>query len=54
MREKQIRYVKETWQDGYERKRWKKPLLIAFGCFIGALVSLFAVALVQEFVFGSQ
>jgi hypothetical protein len=54
MREKQIRYVKETWQDGYERKRWKKPLLIAFGCFIGAFVALFVVALVQEFLFGSQ
>jgi hypothetical protein len=51
---KQIRYVKETWQDGYERKRWKKPLLIAFGCFIGAFFALFVVALMQEFVFGSQ
>jgi len=51
---KQIKYVKETWQNSYERKRWKKPLLIAFGCLIGMFVALFVVALAQEFFFGSQ
>ena len=51
---KQIKYVKETWQDSYERKRWKKPLLIAFGCSIGMFVALFVVAVIQEYLFGSQ
>lgn len=51
---KQIRYVKETYRGGYDRKPWRKPLLIAFGCLIGAFVVLFAIAVVQELVFGSQ
>jgi hypothetical protein len=51
---KQILYVKETWRDGYVRKPWKKPLLIAFGYLIGAFVVLFILAVVEEFVFGSQ
>src|SRR5438876_7735871 len=38
---KQIAFVKETCRDGYEHKPWKKPLLIAFGCLIGAFVLLF-------------
>ena len=51
---KQIRYVKETYRGGYDRKPWRKPLLIAFGCLIGAFVVLFAIAVMQELVFGSQ
>ena len=51
---KQIIYVKETWRDGYERKPWKKPLLIAFGWLIGAFVVLFVLAALEESVFGSR
>jgi hypothetical protein len=51
---KQIAYVKETWRDGYQRKPWKKPLLIAFGCLIGAFALLFVLGLVEELFFGSQ
>ena len=36
----QMRYVKETWRDTYERKSWKKPLVIAFCCFIGTFIVL--------------
>jgi hypothetical protein len=36
----QVRYVKGTWRGGYERKSWKKPLIIALGCMIGACVVL--------------
>jgi hypothetical protein len=36
----QARYVKGTWRAGYERKSWKKPLIIALGCMIGACIVL--------------
>ncbi len=45
----QTRYVKETWQDGYERKPWTKPLLIAFCCLIGTVLVL---TLAEQFMFG--
>lgn len=48
---KQVMYVKVTWPDGYERKPWKKSLLIAFGCLIGTL-TVFAVA--EDIVLSSQ
>jgi len=51
---KQIRYVKETYRSGYDRKPWMKPLLISFGCLIGVYVVLFVIAGVQELVFGSH
>jgi hypothetical protein len=38
----QVAYVKQTWRDGYERKSWKTPLLIAFCCLLGAFVVLAA------------
>ena len=47
---KQIRYVKETYQGGYDRKPWTKPLLIGFGCLICAFMVLFVI----ELAFGSQ
>jgi hypothetical protein len=37
---RQIRYVKETWRDRYERKPWNKPLLIAFSVLIGTFIVL--------------
>lgn len=40
---KQVTYVKETWRDGYERKSWKEPLLVAFGVLIVTFI-VFAVA----------
>jgi hypothetical protein len=51
---KQIKYVKEAWREGYERKPWTKPLLIAFGCLIGAFIVLYAVAFSEELLSGSQ
>lgn len=35
---KQIKFVKEKYQNDYERKSWTKPLLIATGCFIGFII----------------
>jgi hypothetical protein len=51
---KQIRYVKEAWREGYQRKPWTKPLLIGFGCLIGAFILLYAAAFAEELRFGSQ
>jgi hypothetical protein len=51
---KQIRYVKEAWGEGYERKSWAKPLLIGFGCLIGAFIVLYAVAIAAALLSGSQ
>lgn len=48
---KQVTYVRETWRDGYKRKRWKEPLLIALGFLIGTSI-VFAVA--EDLMFGSQ
>ncbi len=36
----QIRYVNETWQDGYERKSWTKPLITALCCLVGTFIVL--------------
>ena len=36
----QAAYVKEKWGDGYERKRWTTPLLLASCCLIGAIAVL--------------
>jgi hypothetical protein len=48
---KQVTYVEETWRDGYERKSWKEPLLIAFGFLIGTSI-VFAVT--EDLLLGSQ
>jgi hypothetical protein len=48
---KQVTYVGETWQDGYERKSWKEPLLIAFGFLIGTSIVL---AVAEDLMFRSQ
>jgi hypothetical protein len=37
----QTKYVKEQWGKDYPRKSWKKPLLIGFGCWGGAVIILF-------------
>jgi hypothetical protein len=34
----QVAYVKEKWGDGYERKPWTTPLLIASCCLLGTIV----------------
>jgi len=39
----QTRYVKSQWGKEYPRKSWKKPLLIAFGCWGGLILSLLAI-----------
>jgi hypothetical protein len=49
---KQVRYVKDNWQDGYQRKPWTKPLLIAFGCLVGFFIALFVLVVVAESLFG--
>ena len=48
---KQVTYVKETWRDGYERKPWKEPLLIAFGFLIGTFI---VSAAAGDLMFGSH
>ncbi|MFY9672829.1 MAG: hypothetical protein WAK13_00160 [Terriglobales bacterium] len=48
---KQVMYVKATWREGYERKSWKKPLLVASGCLI---VTIIASAEVGRLVLGQQ
>jgi hypothetical protein len=35
---KQIRFVKETWQDRYQRKSWTTPLLIGGAGFVGFML----------------
>jgi len=34
---KQIEFVRENYQDQYQRKPWAKPLLIAFGCVVALM-----------------
>jgi hypothetical protein len=48
---KQVMYVKATWREGYERKPWKKPLLVASGCLIGTII---VSAVVGRLVLGLQ
>jgi hypothetical protein len=42
---KQMRYVKDTWQDRYQRKSWTTPLLIGFA----GLAAYFLTAFILEF-----
>jgi hypothetical protein len=51
---KQIQYVKDTFQDGYQRKPWTKPLLVAVGCLVGFFVVLFIFAIIADSILGSQ
>jgi hypothetical protein len=51
---KQVQHVKETWHDDYERKPWKQPLLIAFGCLFGLLVIAFILIIIAELFFGIE
>lgn len=48
---KQVVYVRQTWREGYLRKPWKKPLLIAFCCLMGTFIVL---TIAEKLVFGSQ
>ncbi|MDB6124630.1 MAG: Uncharacterized protein JWQ71_3623 [Pedosphaera sp.] len=50
--QKQVQHVKETCQTGYQRRSWKKPLLIAFGCLVGYLIVVIVLAIVAESFFG--
>ncbi len=49
---KQIKYVQDTFQDRYQRKPWAKPLLVAFGCFVGFLLAIVILAMFAESFFG--
>ena len=51
---KQIVYVKETCGEGYERKPWKTPLLIAFGCLVATFIALIGIAVLQEMLFAPR
>jgi len=51
---KQIVYVKATWGEGYERKPWKKPLLIGFGCLAVTFIVPVGVAILQEMLSTSR
>jgi uncharacterized membrane protein YfcA len=50
---KQIQYVKETFKDGYHRKPWTKPLLIAFGGLVGFFIVIGIFTIAAEFLSGS-
>jgi len=41
--EKQVKYVKATWQKNYQRKSWAVPLSVAFGCWI-VIIAVFVIA----------
>ena len=51
---KQIKFVKATWQDRYQRKPWKKPLLVAFSCLIGVFAAFWVLGMIAEAISGSQ
>jgi hypothetical protein len=51
---KQAQYVKDTFQDRYQRKPWPKPLLIAFGCLVGFFAVTFILAIVADSISGSR
>jgi hypothetical protein len=51
---KQIQHVKDNWQDRYQRKPWRKPLLIAFGCLVCFVVALCIPTVVNEALSGLQ
>jgi len=51
---KQTQYVKDTFQDGYQRKPWTKPLLIASGALVGFFIVLFILAIAAAFFSGSK
>jgi hypothetical protein len=50
---KQIAHVKETWGDTYERRPWKKPLLIAFGCLLGLFTGSIVFGILRAIASGS-
>ena len=43
---KQIRYVKDTWQDRYQRKSWTTPLLIGFAGLVASILITFILGFV--------
>lgn len=47
---KQATYVRETFQDRYQKKHWTKPLLIAFGCLAAVFFVTVIFAVVSEAV----
>ena len=49
---KQIQYVKSQLHNGYTRKPWSKPLLVAFGCFVGFMVLVTILSVAAATVFG--
>jgi hypothetical protein len=50
----QVKYVRDYWQDRYQRKSWPKPLLIYFGCVVGWLVAFAILAVIAKLLFGLQ
>jgi hypothetical protein len=47
---KQIRYVKETWAGGHQRRPWDKPLVVAFA---GLVVFMGVIVVASYFAEGS-
>ncbi len=50
----QIRYVKDTWQDRYQRKSWMKPLVVACACLVGFLFACVPLGALASAVFGIE
>jgi hypothetical protein len=51
---KHIQYVKETWQNRYQRKPWAKPLLVGLGCFLGYLIVCVILGIIASSLFGIE
>lgn len=49
---KQIRYVKETWHDGYPRRPWTKPLLVAVGCLVAYFIAIVVLLVAADALLG--
>lgn len=46
---KQVKHVQDAFQDGYPRKSWMKPLLIAVGCWVGFFAALTVLSCVAAY-----
>lgn len=44
----QARYVRQRFPDGYDKKKWGKPLLIGFGALIAYLICCAVVSLIYD------
>jgi hypothetical protein len=51
---RQIHYVRDTWQNRYQRKGWTKPLAVASACFVGFLFACGILGVLASAAFGIE